>query len=183
MKLNRFSRLSSGPSRALEKQSLATRICDALKLHTRIEEEVFYPAFLQGTGQKDLHNEALVEHDGAKKLIAEIEKGGSTDPLFEAKVTVLSEMVKHHVKEEERFGGMFSKARRSNMDLYAVGALLEARKKQLDREPTAKRKRTPPAAPAAFMGAAVARSRVRPSMRKAAVIPDPQTVPWVGFPP
>ena len=67
---------------ALEKQSLATRICDALKLHARIEEEVFYPAFLQGNREKNIHNEALVEHDGAKKLIAEIEKGGSTDPLF-----------------------------------------------------------------------------------------------------
>jgi hemerythrin superfamily protein len=151
---------------ALKKQSLAIRIWNALKLHTRIEEEVFYPAFLQATGQKDIHNEALVEHDGAKKLIAEIEQGGSTDSLFEAKVTVLSEMIKHHVKEEERFGGMFSKARRSKMDLYAVAASLEARKKHLAGEPTPKRKQTPSGAPAAAVGAAAARSRVPPSARK-----------------
>src|ERR1043165_6297906 len=56
-----------------EKQSLATKICKALEMHTRIEEEIFYPSFLEATGEQDLHDEALVEHDGAKKLVAEIE--------------------------------------------------------------------------------------------------------------
>jgi len=67
--------------------------------------------FFKATGAQAIHDEALVEHDGAKKLSAEIESGGASDPLFDAKITVLSEMIKHHVREEERFGGMFSKAR------------------------------------------------------------------------
>ena len=55
------------------KQTLATKICDALKVHTTIEEEIFYPAFLEATEDKDLHHEAEIEHEGAKQLIAKIE--------------------------------------------------------------------------------------------------------------
>src|SRR5436190_2844341 len=89
------------------KQELATQICNALKVHTTIEEEIFYPAFLDATDEKDIHHEAEVEHNGAKKLIAEIEASSPDDDYFDAKVTVLSEMIKHHVKEEEQPGGMF----------------------------------------------------------------------------
>lgn len=73
----------------------------------------------------------MVEHDGAKKLIAEIEAAGPTDEYFDAKVTVLSEMIKHHVKEEEQPGEMFAKARKSDMDLAELGKRLAERKKQL----------------------------------------------------
>ena len=93
------------------KQELATKICNALRAHTTIEEEIFYPAFLEATEDKDLHHEAEVEHNGAKKLIAEIESADASDDYFDAKVTVLSEMIKHHVKEEEQRGGMFAEAR------------------------------------------------------------------------
>jgi hemerythrin superfamily protein len=116
------------------KQKLATRICDALKVHTTIEEEIFYPAFLEATGEKDIHHEAEVEHNGAKKLIAEIEESSPEDDYFEAKVSVLSEMIKHHVKEEEQPGGMFSKARDSEMDLDALGEQLAQRKAELEAE-------------------------------------------------
>jgi len=78
-----------------------------------------------------MHHEAVVEHDGAKKLIAEIEAAAPTDEYYDAKVTVLSEMIKHHVKEEEQPGGMFAKARKSDMDLAELGKQLAARKKQL----------------------------------------------------
>jgi hemerythrin HHE cation binding domain-containing protein len=139
---------------AAEKQTLAKKICDALKVHTRIEEEIFYPAFLKATGEESIRNEALVEHDGAKKLIAEIEKSALGDRMTDARVTVLSEMIKHHVKEEEGFGGMFSKARRSKMDLMALGALLEARKQELMRDEPAQRNKTPRGTRASFMGAA-----------------------------
>jgi hypothetical protein len=151
---------------AEEKRSLAKQICAALNVHTRIEEEIFYPAFIEATGDQSLRNEALVEHQGAKALIAEIERGGD-DPLFEARVNVLSEMIRHHVKEEERFNGMFAKARRAGMDLRAVGILLEARKKELT-TPTARAK-TPRGTRAAFMGAAaLARSRgEKPHARRA----------------
>jgi hemerythrin superfamily protein len=113
------------------KQQLAASICDALTVHTEIEEEIFYPAFLQATGDKDLHHEAVVEHDGAKKLIAQIQDMSAEDDYFDAKVTVLSEMIKHHVKEEEQPGGMFAEAKKSSMDLHAIGEQLLARKKQL----------------------------------------------------
>ena len=114
------------------KQTLATKICNALKVHTRIEEEIFYPAFLEATEDKDLHHEAEVEHNGAKKLIAEIEAIGPDDDYYDAKVKVLSEMIKHHVKEEEQPGGMFAEARKSDMDLQALGERMAARKAELE---------------------------------------------------
>jgi len=119
---------------ANRKQKLATQICNALKVHTTIEEEIFYPAFLEATDETDLHHEAAVEHNGAKKLIAEIEESSPDDDYFDAKVTVLSEMIKHHVKEEEQPGGMFAKARDSEMDLDALGEQLAQRKSELEGE-------------------------------------------------
>ncbi len=113
------------------KQTLAAKICNALKVHTTIEEEIFYPAFLEATEDKDLHHEAEVEHNGAKKLIADIEASSPEDDYYEAKVKVLSEMIKHHVKEEEQPGGMFAEAKKSDMDLEDLGAQLKARKKEL----------------------------------------------------
>src|SRR5689334_18604555 len=92
------------------KQTLAGKICAALKVHMAIEEELFYPAFLAATDDKDLHHEAEVEHNGAKKLISEIEAIGPDDDYYDAKVKVLSEMIKHHVKEEEQPAGMFAEA-------------------------------------------------------------------------
>jgi hypothetical protein len=114
-----------------KKQQLATHICDALTVHATIEEEIFYPAFIEATGDKALHHEAVVEHAGAKKLIAEIQGMSSEDDYFDAKVTVLAEMIKHHVKEEEQPGGMFAEARKSAMDLASLGEQLQARKKEL----------------------------------------------------
>ena len=114
------------------KQTLATKICNALKVHTTIEEEIFYPAFLDATEDKELHHEAEVEHAGAKKLIAEIEAIGPDDDYYDAKVKVLSEMIKHHVKEEEQPGGMFAEARKSEMDLDALGEQLAQRKSELE---------------------------------------------------
>jgi len=114
------------------KLELATDICNALKVHTTIEEEIFYPAFLEATEDKDMHHEAEVEHAGAKKLIAEIEASSPDDDYYDAKVKVLSEMIKHHVKEEEQPGGMFAEARKSDMDLDALGEQMAARKGELE---------------------------------------------------
>lgn len=116
------------------KLSLATNICNALKVHTTIEEEIFYPAFLAATEDKDTHHEAEVEHEGAKELIAKIEASGPDDDYYDAKVKVLSEMIKHHVKEEEQPGGMFAEARDSDMDLQALGEQLAERKAELEGE-------------------------------------------------
>ena len=125
-----FSEFESARS-ASKKQQLATSICDALTVHTTIEEEIFYPAFLQATEDKDIHHEAVVEHDGAKQLIAQIQGMSAADDYFDAKVTVLSEMIKHHVKEEEKPGGMFAEAKKSEMDLDVLGEELLARKREL----------------------------------------------------
>ena len=114
-----------------KKLELAQNICTALKVHAKIEEEIFYPAFLEATDDKDMHHEAAIEHDGAKKLIAEIEGSSPSDEYYDARVTVLSEMIKHHVKEEEQRGGMFAEARDSDMDLQALGEQLAARKAEL----------------------------------------------------
>jgi hemerythrin superfamily protein len=113
------------------KADLAGKICTALTVHTQIEEEIFYPAFIEATGDEDLHHEAIVEHAGAKKLIKEIEGSTPQDDYYDAKVKVLSEMIKHHVKEEEQPGGMFAEAKKSEMDLVELGAQLLARKKEL----------------------------------------------------
>jgi len=115
-----------------KKQELAANICKALKIHTMIEEEIFYPAFLDATEDKDLHHEAEIEHDGAKQLIAKIEAAGPDDDYFDSMVSVLSEMIKHHVKEEEQAGGMFAEARKSDMDLDALGEQLATRKSELE---------------------------------------------------
>jgi hemerythrin superfamily protein len=121
---------------ANRKQELAQKICMALTVHTMIEEEIFYPAFLEATDEQDLHHEAEVEHAGAKNLIAQIVASGPDDEYYDAKVSVLSEMIKHHVKEEEQRDGMFAKARQAEMDLRELGAQLQARKGELmsDRE-------------------------------------------------
>ena len=106
-------------------------------MHSAIEEEIFYPAFYEATREEDLHHEAIIEHDGARKLIAEIESSGPDEEFYDARVTVLSEMIKHHVKEEEQRDGMFAKARSSGMDLEALGEQLAERKKELESSPEA----------------------------------------------
>jgi hemerythrin superfamily protein len=114
------------------KKDLARQVCTQLTIHAMIEEEIFYPACQGKIEDEDVLDEAYVEHDGAKVLIAEIEAGGPDDEFYDAKVKVLSEMIKHHVKEEEKPGGMFSEARKSNMDLEHVGQRLKARKGELE---------------------------------------------------
>ena len=113
------------------KEYLAANICKALTVHTEIEEEIFYPAFLAATKDLDMHHEAIVEHDAAKKLIAEIEASDPSDDFFDSKVHVLSEMIKHHVKEEEKADGMFAEAKHSKLDLKALGQQLSDRKNAL----------------------------------------------------
>jgi len=114
-----------------KKQTLATQICGALRVHTAIEEEIFYPAFINATKDKGVHHEAIVEHAGAKNLIGQIEQSGPSDDYFDSKVKVLSEMIKHHVREEEQPGGMFAEAKASRMDLQELGGELLKRKAEL----------------------------------------------------
>jgi hemerythrin superfamily protein len=114
--------------------ALADKICNALKVHTQIEEEIFYPAARAALGPQagKLLDEALVEHGAAKDLIAKIEEIGPGKKLFAAEVQVLGEQIQHHVKEEE--GELFPKVKNSDMDRHAVGERLAKRKQVLSAE-------------------------------------------------
>src|SRR3954469_3223536 len=116
-----------------EKLELFNRIALALKVHTMIEEEIFYPEE-RGEVEDDMLDEAYVEHDGAKKMIAEIEAMKPSDEFYDAKVKVLGEYIKHHVKEEEQPGGIFAQAKKGDEDLEAMGERLKARKEELTAE-------------------------------------------------
>jgi hypothetical protein len=113
-----------------EKRALFEKIALALKVHTKIEEEIFY-AEERGDVEDDMLDEAQVEHDGAKKLIAEIEAMQPGEDLYDAKVKVLGEYIKHHVKEEEQPGGIFAQAKKGEEDLEEMGERLKARKEEL----------------------------------------------------
>ena len=119
---------ASGKDRKLQ---LADQICNELKIHSMIEEELFYPAF-QGKIEDDTLDEAYVEHDGAKVLINDIMANRGNDDFFEAKVKVLSEEIKHHVHEEEMpREGMFAQCRGTNVDLVTLRDRMLARKEEL----------------------------------------------------
>lgn len=113
------------------KRKLAHEICTELKIHTMIEEEIFYPAF-RDMIESDILDEAYVEHDGAKVLINDIEAGSPEDDFYDAKVKVLSEQIKHHVHEEEMPSeGMFAQCRKTDVDLVALRDQMLARKEEL----------------------------------------------------
>lgn len=108
------------------KRDLVADICRELLIHTELEEEVFYPAVRKQIDDADLMDEALVEHAGAKELIAQLEAMDPEDDLYDAKVTVLGEQVEQHVKEEER--EMFPKAKQAKVDTLTLGARMIERK-------------------------------------------------------
>jgi Hemerythrin HHE cation binding domain len=113
------------------KKALATEICTELSVHAMIEEEIFYPACKEAV-EDDLRTEAYVEHDGAKVLIAELAGSNPGNEFYDAKMKVLSEEIKHHVKEEEKPGeGFFAQAREGGVDMDALGGKLAARKAAL----------------------------------------------------
>lgn len=118
-------------ARSDRKQALALQICNELKIHTIIEEEIFYPA-LKGKIEEETYTEAYVEHDAAKLLINDIMVTSPEDEFFDAKVKVLSEEIKHHVHEEEaRSEGMFSQAREAGLDMVALRDAMLTRKQEL----------------------------------------------------
>ena len=114
-----------------KKAEIAKKICLELIVHSLLEEELFYPACREAAVESDMMDEANVEHDGAKILIAEIQQGSPDDDFFDAKVKVLSEEIKHHVKEEEKRGGIFTEARKAKIDLAELGRQIAARKASL----------------------------------------------------
>jgi hypothetical protein len=114
-----------------KKEKIARQICTELKVHAMIEEEIFYPA-LRGKIDDDDLDEAMVEHDGAKLLINDIEAAGPDEDYYEAKVKVLQEQIEHHVKEEEKQqDNIFNQARKADVDLAVLGEKMAARKAEL----------------------------------------------------
>lgn len=117
-----------------KKRSIAEQICNELKIHSMIEEEIFYPAF-RGKIEDDMLDEAIVEHDGAKVLINDIMDGGPDEEFYDAKVKVLQEQIEHHVEEEEQpKEGMFAKCRETDVDLKALLEPMLARKEELKQQ-------------------------------------------------
>jgi len=121
-----YEKLAKKEAPADQRRTLAQTICDMLKAHTTIEEEIFYPAARRAGVDADLLDEADIEHASAKDLIAQIEGGNPGDDHYDAKVKVLGEYITHHVVEEHT--EMFPKCRRSAMDLVGLRGEMEARK-------------------------------------------------------
>jgi len=111
------------------KVEVANKICEELTIHAQIEEEIFYPAARAAIDDDDMLNEAEVEHASAKDLIAQISGMSGKDEMYDAKVTVLSEYINHHVEEEE--GEMFKKVKKSKLDLDALAVQMMERKEEL----------------------------------------------------
>jgi hemerythrin superfamily protein len=111
------------------KKALVAEICTALGVHVQIEEEIFYPAVKAALKDKVLVPEATVEHAGVTDLIAQLESDETDGEMYDAKVKVLSEYVKHHVKEEH--DEMFPKVKSSSLDLVDLGERMAARRDEL----------------------------------------------------
>lgn len=128
-----FEEFDAASSRAKQK-TIVLQICTELMIHTMIEEEIFYPA-VKGKIDSSTLDEAYVEHDGAKLLISQIMAGKPGDAFFEAKLMVLAEEIKHHVKEEEEpKEGMFAQASDADVDLVGLGKQMAARRAELETE-------------------------------------------------
>ena len=110
-------------------EELVRTVCEELKIHTTLEEEIFYPAVRDAIEDEDIMNEAQVEHDTAKILIEQLESMGADDPNFHATFTVLSEYVKHHIEEEE--DEMFPQAKKTDLDFEELAERMRSRKQEL----------------------------------------------------
>jgi hemerythrin superfamily protein len=114
------------------KRELAREICKELTIHAKLEEEIFYPACREKGVEDDVLDKAQVEHDVVKVLVADILSRNPDSPFYDAKLTVLSDLVKAHVAEEEKLLlGIFAGARKAGIDMAALGTRLKERKERL----------------------------------------------------
>ena len=125
----KYEDLAQADSDDEEKKNLAEEICTMLTVHATIEEEIFYPAARDAIDDESLLNEAEVEHQSAKDLIAQIQASDPSDALYDAQVKVLGEYVNHHVEEEE--GELFPRVKEADLDLDELGAEMSARQEEL----------------------------------------------------
>jgi iron-sulfur cluster repair protein YtfE (RIC family) len=135
---------------------LVDDLCDALIVHTMIEEELFYPALREASGDDELFDDAELEHAGARELVSQLEVMYPGDEHFDATLAVLADEVAHHIAQEE--SEMFALARTAGVDLSALGQRLALRQAQLEEDMSAPPmafdaamphdgRRTPPRAP------------------------------------
>lgn len=115
-----------------EKSEMVRQCCTELKIHTRLEEEIFYPAAREAVEDEDLLDEAEVEHAAAKQLIDELERMEPGEELYDARFAVLGEYVNHHIREEEH--GLFPEVKKAKLDLDELGRRMTEMKHKLQGE-------------------------------------------------
>jgi hemerythrin superfamily protein len=135
-----------GARSTAKKKTIVATICLELSVHAQIEEEIFYPAVKAALKDKEMVPEATVEHATLKELIAQVKDKEPDGEMFDAKIKVMSEYVKHHVKEEQN--EMFPKAKKTRLDMHALGTQLAARKEALLASPELLEAPPVPASPA-----------------------------------
>ncbi len=112
-----------------DKRRLVAEICQTLRTHALLEEELFYPAVRAEIADDDLMNEAEVEHEGIERLVFELETMDVSDEMMNAKMHVLDAYITHHVREEEE--NIFPKARESGIDMAALAEKMGRRRSKL----------------------------------------------------
>lgn len=127
-----FSRMDEEEDEHVNKAALVKLTCSEIAIHSRIEEELFYPAMREWLDTQELLDEAQVEHDQAKQLIAELEVMNPDDDLYDAKFAVLGEYIRHHIEEEQ--SKIFPKARKATIDLENLAIEIMHRKEELQEE-------------------------------------------------
>ena len=132
---------------AAKKKAIVAEICQELAIHAQVEEEIFYPAVKAALKDKELVPEATVEHATLKELIAQVKDKEPDGEMFDAKIQVMSEYTKHHVKEEQN--EMFPKAQKTKLDMKELGARIAARKEELLADPSQMERPPEPAVVAA----------------------------------
>lgn len=128
-----FEKLRKDEGAPGDQQALVKQICTELAIHARIEEELFYPALREALKEADLLDEAAEEHAGIRNLVEELKTMQPGDGHYAAKITVLSEYVDHHVKEEQ--DQLFPQARKAGLDKNDLGERLMHRKQELQESP------------------------------------------------
>ena len=135
----------AGPRAGKTKAKLVTQIIQELAVHAAIEEQVFYPAVRKAVEDaEDTVLESLEEHHIVKWVLSELEDMTPADERFDAKVSVLIENVRHHVKEEQ--DELFPEVRAAlgRKQLAELGDALEAAKKVVPTRPHPRAPDEPP---------------------------------------
>jgi hemerythrin superfamily protein len=122
--------LSAKVATAADRKELAEQIFTTLIVHSSIEEELLYPTARDALPDfETLLDDARVEHETIRTMIAELQAMSPDEPLYDARVRVLGEYVEHHAIEEE--GQLFPKLRATPVDLEALGLALASRQEEL----------------------------------------------------